>query len=317
MSKIIWIDQKVNNEENKKYAKQLEELGYKNIKVYQKVSDAIEDIKSIKFKETKIIISGRLFSELINALKANINKLCFAPKIIVFTGNKDDFLKYNKEDYEKIENKFYTFGGIATKIGEIKAFLKKENSTTTNAPQKNQKDSNNKIITLNTLNEKNETKNNYGVQLTFEYIDSKEKLVLPMLFKALIDKIPHENMEEYTKSLYKLYSKENEKVKNLLEQFLNMENIPIEILSKYYARLFTIESDFYKDMDKNLIMNNKDIYLPYIKTLYEGVRLRSLPLANENILYRGSNLTNDEINKIKIYLKNKIEGLPGSIIFYQ
>ena len=62
-------------------------------------------------------------------------------------------------------------------------------------------------------------------------------------------------------------------------------------------------------------MNNKDKYLSYIKTFYEGVKLKSLPLANDKILYRGGYLSNDEIGKIKIYLKNKIEGLPGSIVF--
>ena len=62
-------------------------------------------------------------------------------------------------------------------------------------------------------------------------------------------------------------------------------------------------------------MNDKDKYLPYIKTLYEGVKLKSLPLANNNILYRGGNLPYSEIDKIKNYLKNKKEGLPGSIVF--
>ena len=47
MSKIIWLDQKVNNEENKKFVKELEELGYKNIKLFQKVNEAIEYMKSI------------------------------------------------------------------------------------------------------------------------------------------------------------------------------------------------------------------------------------------------------------------------------
>ena len=301
MLNVIWIDREINNQVNQRYVKDLEELGYKRLRLFEKVSNAIEHMKSIKFEETKIIVSGALFSEFINAFKENIRDMYFAPKIIVFTANKKNFLEYN-HDYEKNENIFYTFGGIATKIDGIKDFLKKENNNIIN-------DTNDSSFIVN------ETENNSGKQFVFEYIDSKEKLLLHMFFKALLDKINIENMEEYTKSLYNKYSKQNSNIKHLLEQIINMKNIPIEILSKYYARLFTIESDFYKDMDKNLIMNNKDIYLPYIKTLYEGVRLRSLPLDNENILYCGSKLSNDEINKIKIYLNNKIEGLPSSIIF--
>ena len=43
--------------------------------------------------------------------------------------------------------------------------------------------------------------------------------------------------------------------------------------------------------------------------------MKSLPLSKEKILYRGSLLLNKEIEKIKKYLNNKIENLPGAIIF--
>ena len=82
-------------------------------------------MKSILFEETKIIVSGRLFNEFINTFKENINDICFIPKNIIFTGKEERFLGYN-QDYQKIENKFYTFGGLATIIDEVKDFLKKK-----------------------------------------------------------------------------------------------------------------------------------------------------------------------------------------------
>ena len=39
-----------------------------------------------------------------------------------------------------------------------------------------------------------------------------------------------------------------------------------------------------------------------IKTLYEGVKLSALPMANNEILFSGANISNDEIKKIKSYL---------------
>ena len=57
--------------------------------------------------------------------------------------------------------------------------------------------------------------NTDDVILTFEYIDKKEKLLLPLFFKSLIDNISNNNMEKYTSSLYNEYSK-NKNVKNLL-----------------------------------------------------------------------------------------------------
>ena len=308
MSNIIWIDENIYNKENIEYAKELEKIGYKNIRLFQKVSDAFDCIGKIQFEEIKIIISGKLFSDFINTFKANIIKMCLVPKIIIFTKNKTKFLE-NNQDYNKAENKFYTFGGIATRISEIKEFLSKEDKNIIS------NDSNNNSISLIKLDESKEKEKNFDAQLTFEYIDNKEKLILPMTFSSLLDEISNENIEKYTKSLYNLYSKESEKIKTLLEQIIHMKNIPIEILCKYYIRLYSLNSKFQTELNIDLRLNKKDKYLPFIKLLYEGVRLKSLPLSRNNILYRGGSLNNEEINKIQKYLKNKIDGLPSLIVF--
>ena len=98
------------------------------------------------------------------------------------------------------------------------------------------------------------------IQLTFEYIDSIEKLTLPIFFKSLLDNASNDNMEEYTNFLYNTYSKDNEKLKILLDSIKSMVNIPIQLLSKYYARLYAIESNFYKDINKELGIKEKNIY---------------------------------------------------------
>ena len=103
-----------------------------------------------------------------------------------------------------------------------------------------------------------------------------EKLTLPLFFKSLIDNTSIDKMDEYTNSLYNDYSKDNNELKILLDSIKSMRNIPIEILSKYYARLYTIESNFYRDINKDLGLNKKEKYLSFIKILYEGVKLKSL-----------------------------------------
>ena len=55
------------------------------------------------------------------------------------------------------------------------------------------------------------------------------------------------------------------------------------------------ESNIQKEMNKDLRMNKSDKYKSYIKTLYEGVRLRTLTLSEDIELYRVRNLSNDEI----------------------
>ena len=126
MLKIIWVDKEVYNAVNLGYVKELEKLGYNQMRLFEKVTDAMNYLKSILFEETKIIVSGRLFSEFINSFKANIKDICFIPKIIIFTRKEKRFIGYN-QDFEKDENKFYIFGGIATRIDEIKDFLTKKN----------------------------------------------------------------------------------------------------------------------------------------------------------------------------------------------
>ena len=121
MSYTIWIDENIDNEENTKYSKELELIGLLNLRLFKEIDKAIIYMKYIEFQETKVIISGRLYSQFVKKFKENIIDMCFAPKIIVFTRNKEKFIEYNKE-YQNNTNLFYKFGGIATKFEEIKKF---------------------------------------------------------------------------------------------------------------------------------------------------------------------------------------------------
>ena len=281
ISNVIWIDENIDNEENTQHVKELKSFPSLKVREFKEIDETINYMKSIGFEETKVIINDTLYSSFIIKFKENIKDMIAAPKIIVFAKDKENFIKNDKE-FQKNTNAFYKYGGTATTFDEIKIFLQ--------------------------LIEPNE------VQLTFEYIDKKEKLYLPLFFKALIDNLSIDNMEEYTRTLYKDYS-DNKDISNLLEIIKSMTNIPIEILSKYYARLYTFESQFYKDMNKDLELNKTKKYLPFIKTLYEGVKLKSLPLATDNILYRGSKISNIEVKKIDSFLKENKSNLPKLIGF--
>ena len=282
---VLWIDANLDNYENQEYVKELKLDSSIRLKLFKNIEQAIEQLKYIEFKETKIIISGIFYNEFIKKFKENILDMYIAPKIIIFTRDRENFIKLNKDYYN---DKFYSYGGIVTSFYEVKEFLK-----TKEIKVRKQED----------------------VQLTFEYIEKKENLMLPIVFKALIDNISNDNIENYTNILYERYSKEKGKIKELLGSLVSMNNIPIEILSRYYSRLYTANCSFHKNINKDLGLNKKDNYLPFIKILYEGVKLKSLPLSNSNLLYRGAKIANEEINKIKNYLNLKKEGLPGSIVF--
>jgi len=289
LSNVLLIDSNLDNQKYTKFIKELNSISSLRVIKCKNVNKAITLLSYIEFQEIKVIISDKLYDEFMSKFKQNIIDICVAPKIVIFTDIKEKFFKRVKNNNIILYNYF----GVVDSFDEIKKFVKNEFK-----PKKS------KIFN--------------NLKLSFKYIDTKKKLFLPLFYKLLIEILSDDNMEEYTTFLYNKYSKENEDVKKLLEPIESIKNIPVETLAKYYTRLYTLESDFYKNVNDDLLSNKKEKivpYLPYIKILYEGVKLKSLPLATDNILYRGAKLTNDEIKKIKKFLEKKIKDLPCSIIF--
>ena len=91
---IIWIDENVNNDENTGYINSItyQYLNIKvdiyNIKKFIDIDSAIKYIKTIKFKETFIIVSGNLYKDFVKTLKKNYTDIYVIPKIIIFTTEK-------------------------------------------------------------------------------------------------------------------------------------------------------------------------------------------------------------------------------------
>ena len=294
-SQIIMIDPDINNSENNKYIQELKGMDSADFllfKEFDQIDKAINYMKKTNSKNTTVIINGSLYSKFIQSLKQNTTEFIFTPEIIVFTKNKKDFIQNHPELKQlKDLNDFYKFKGIATSIEEIKQLLNNEYQPQINGH----------IST--------------DLQLKFEYIDKKEKIILPLYFKALIDKAKNDDDKKFIEYLYNKYSKSNPKLKPVLDCIKSMTNFQIDELSKYYVRLYTIESDFYRDLNKDLRLKKREQYMPYIKTLYEGIKEKALPLSSDNMLYRGTSILKVEIEKLKGYLQNKIKGLPSSIVF--
>ena len=165
------------------------------------------------------------------------------------------------------------------------------------------------------LNNQNKFESYNNIELTFEYIDSDEKLILPLLYQSIININKIDNIEKFNEYLYSKYLNQNKSMNELLYDISTVSNIPFELLCKYYIRLYTMESNFYDDMNNDLRHNKNENFLPFIKVLYKGLSLKLLSLASEKELYRGSKISEDEVNKIKDYLKNKKPSLPAAIVF--
>ena len=95
---LVWIDRNVNNKENMHYRNLIvKEFNYQ-IFGFTSVTKAIENLKKIEFIKTFIIFSGKEYIEFIKLFKENINEFMICPKIIIFTRNKNEYIKRNIND---------------------------------------------------------------------------------------------------------------------------------------------------------------------------------------------------------------------------
>jgi len=304
---LFWVDEKCNNKENNIYNLYLRENFDKyKITAFESVEPCLEEILKLSFEELYVIVSGRLYKDFIHQIMNNLTKIEVVPKIIIFTGNKDKFLEYHNDLHMKniLSNRFYNLGGIQTDFVNVFGFLTDDTWR----------------IRPELTGKKNEIEE--AEEFTFEYIESLEALMLPRFFRTLIKINKDDNFDELNQYLYNKYLK-SEEVKELFSQIEGIPSIPFEILCKYYARLYTYESNFYDELNHKLRKESindlrhpiQTFVLSYVKLLYEGLRLNCFSSQCAKKLYRFSFMSKTEKSKLDDNLKKKKEGLPAVICF--
>ena len=291
---LVWIDKKVNNIENKGYQSEFKSLAYINLNCFEDVNDGIIFLKTIEFKRTIIITSGSIFSEFIKNFKENINYLRIAPRIIIFTSNKYSYINNNSS--LPINHPFFNAGGVIDIFNPVKEFILSKKNYQLN------------IIEQAIFQREKVDKFN------FEYISDKNQLILPIFFPEYIKAPTEIEIQFFNKFMLKHFESFNE-IKYLFSQLVEVSDIPVEILSKFWVRAYTAESDFYQVMNQDLQKNKIKNYLPFIQMLYEAIKKKALKPVYDKKLYRGTLLSKKEFSKIQKYMNKKLEGLPGSIIY--
>ena len=297
--RVIWFDETINNEENQKFFKKLNSE-FKYINGFQSLDEGFKHFyKSIIENENEftiifVIVSGRLFGEYIKKFKNNINKIINIPYTYIFTSDSYKKLLLNqKEDkyhilsYDTmitVNDGFYNPGGVYDDFDELFNDLKKN-------MKKNKLDIK--------IKPRIKDKINYEGVLTFEYLEREEDLLAPPLYKEIITN--EDITEEHCKNFHKhILSFNNGELNKLIKYLDFFKYVPLDILSKYWARFYTIESDFYKILNNNLMKSKLSFnYKTFIKVLYKGVEVSSLKSYEGKFLYRGSTINKNELEKIK------------------
>ena len=294
---IIWIDEKVNNSENQSYLEKMKK-DYPNIKitVYDNLEQGFNEILKLEFFSIFVIVSGRLYSKYYHKLEENLVNIKCIPINLIFTSSKfKKILERTEPDTEQvisydiqksINNSFYNSGGVFDNYEEVANYLNIFNSNFS------KKQINGKLYNLS-----------YEGLFTFNYLKSEVELLAPILYKDIITKkkILYDEIKKFNEFLL---SYNNTDINYLIEPLSLLKKIPIEIISKYWTRVYTIESKFYRELNNKLMKSDIQLYDIYIRTLYFGLDSNSLFSNIDDNLYRGSMISENEIEKI-INCKNQ------------
>ena len=165
----------------------------------------------------------------------------------------------------------------------------------------------------NIFSEREETKNDIVEdiesnekedQFNFEYVPDKEHLILPIFMSNITGSPTEEEINKFNNYLIHKYTVKE--IVKLITQLIRKKNIPIEIISKFWARAYTVECGFYRDMNEDLRKNTVDKYIPFIKMMYSAVTVNSFSFNPSDVkLYRGTFFSPKELEKLRDYIKNK------------
>ena len=155
---------------------------------------------------------------------------------------------------------------------------------------------------------------------TFEQIFSRNQIVFPFIFNEIMERenniIPQIDIISLNNYIQNNFVQKN--IQKYIIPMIYIEKLPIEILSKFFVRMYTEESLFYYSLNHSL-MKKENTYDIFVKVLYKGLYIGSLHNTEEEILYRGSKISKNEIDNIRKqfeeWKKNKNNKLPKFLLY--
>jgi len=285
INKLIWIDAKVNNEENTKYQKILKEEYKLNIQKFEDAYLGIQELEKIQFESIFVITSGTIYPEFFGYMKRTYEELRVVPFSIIFTSSKDSFIEKHKNDeIGKIYNKtFFNRGGVVDRFEGVLSFIDDIYTNLNNFKACNKYEG---IYTKN-----------YTGLIVFKKF--KDFSSLPQFYKDIYNNkaIDFSSLNEFTKFFLVNFCTKN--IEKLLKPLILFKEVPEVIISKWWARTYTHESPFYSVMNKSLMKSEYKEYESYIRLLYRGLACNSYQPKYYSRLIRGTKLDLSEINYLK------------------
>ena len=153
-----------------------------------------------------------------------------------------------------------------------------------------------KTIQIN-QNSQDYKKESFG--FIYNYAENLSEIILPLIISHFLKSylITKKDLEQTENNFLSMFGEKI--IDYIYPQKEKKISIPLHILAKYYARLYTVECDFYKRLNKDLSNKHFDLYRTYIFILYNGIHKKTLKNYCSSKLYRGAALTMAEYQSIK------------------
>ena len=287
LCKVIWIHYNKFKNLNEEFQSFLSKRNLEFKEAFD-VKSGIEEIKSVKFKCIYVIISGSMFTEFIKLFKENLNQIFCMPIITMFTMHRKQCL-----EFEYANHPFYNPGGVQVQYEELIQTFIKFDSLVKKKIEKN-------IISPVYNNE----------CFSFEKIDSIPKLYFPFIYSKFIEKIEDKEINEFNENILKY---DNKKITELIYPLIFLKQIPVEILVKFWLRIYTLETDFYSNMNCKLMKLKGKEFETYIKLIYFALNNKLVKNRCDIYLFRGDILNNKELENI--INKSKSDSIKDKLIY--
>ena len=310
--KIIWIDNNIYDYEKqytyKEFITSLPEYEIFRAKSVKEAFNIIEQrYDEFKFKLFYVIVGGELADEFFNEYIQKSLEMHILAATIIYCSEKDRetnrykpyFLDTYLDPGEVTDSSYFVIDYI--KKVQCPYYLEEPKT----------------LIKPLEINEINEKKSDVDFAAEFTYVPDLGTIAFPILISKHInctlidgkelDLLQRENIKLYPKIKHLFKPSEEKKI-----------DIPYHILAKYYLNIYTHNTNFYSDMNRDLRERKFDNHRIYIYLMYNGLNKGIFKSYSKSNLYRGGSLSHEEFNSLMEYyeIKKKSKSSTNQIFFF-
>ena len=313
--KIIWIDRKVDYQEN---TYTYEELMY-NLPEYdiikcRSVKDTFDYItknyEDFKFKLTYIIVSGTLSEDFFNKYVKKSLELHILFATIIYCSEEhrkiNEFKPFYLDDFlnpgKVTDSSYFVIEYI--KSVQCQYYMDSNELNQNLIKEKEEK-----------INQNEKNKNDLEFAAEFTYVKDLGTMAYPIIVSKYINcsLIEKEELETFQEQCVKAFPKLKHLFKPSQEKNIF---IPYHILAKYYLSVYTHESSFYINMNKELRERKFDDHRIYIYLMYNALNKGIFKSYCQTNLYRGGTLSNEEFKSLMDELQKASNSKMNKIFFF-